>query len=143
MTEDSPQNVILPHGMQELFDKPEQMFSKPEEELFSSTDSHNVHMMFSSDFIKGGQSLFNPPDSGCGKDSGISAPEASSCGDMILSTTDEDLFHAGIQPAQAPRNFPSEQRGEYERSGLSEDKSGLQHHHEAGSAAAVGKELYR
>jgi hypothetical protein len=116
----------------QLFDKTDQLFDKtePEEEqqLFS-TDGDNVHMMFTSEFINGGDSLFNPSGSCAANDSAAAA--ASVCGgedDMILSTTDhEDLFR--LQPvAQEPHNnFSPAESGGYETISLAEDNGGVQY----------------
>jgi hypothetical protein len=64
------------------------------DDLFSTGgDEDDVHLMFSSDFIKGDPCIFNPPpESFVGKDT--ASDNTTNCGEMILGTMDEDLFSA-------------------------------------------------
>jgi len=59
-------------------------------------DSDDVHLMFSSDFIKGGPSLFNPQNSFDKEEAPVVTPldTSSRSDEMILGTMEEDIIYA-------------------------------------------------
>ena len=135
----SPQNMIQ-GGEQDLFSKTDGLFSKTDG-LFS-TSGHDVHMMFTNDFIKDAPNLFNPPDS-LVKDPAVHSMGAvntpDSGGEMILGTMDDDLF-ATAGPltsikseegslsggsAYGPQEAGEDNNGGYQHPGLPKDPASL------------------